>query len=399
MTHQHRFQPSNLSKSALFGGILMLFCLGLLLRNPTVAATALRRGLSACADSVIPALFPFMVISEITVRTGIGRLLVHRIAPLLRPILQLSDSGCYAVLAGMLCGFPIGIRIAVSEWREGRMRQEEVARVLFFSGNASSAFVVRAVGGALWESVALGRVLFLLLLLTQLAVGIFFSRLSPTKKEDLSDPPDSNTQSTPVLTAITASIRDSALAMLTVCAYVVFFSALTAALGAALQATDRSGYLPALASGLLEVTNGVMCAAALPSAKWGLALTAFSVGWGGCSVHLQALSLCDGIRYDRRRYLLAKMMQGILCALLLSLTVAAVPSLLRPSAPVFKVTSNSSLPLVTVLFLLLVLLLPFRGASARSQPLHTVVPPRRDSTAAYPPERPAPPHSPNTPAE
>ena len=63
-------------------GWFCLFCLVLILKNTQVAMEYIHQGLRLCAKTVIPSLFPFMVISEILVSSGMG-------ATILRPLSSL----------------------------------------------------------------------------------------------------------------------------------------------------------------------------------------------------------------------------------------------------------------------------------------------------------------------
>ena len=48
------------------------FCFLLVLRNADAAVEYMGRGLTLCARTVIPSLFPFMVLSELLVSSGAG---------------------------------------------------------------------------------------------------------------------------------------------------------------------------------------------------------------------------------------------------------------------------------------------------------------------------------------
>ena len=52
--------------------VLLLFCIVLMLKRADVATMCMKDGLSLCARTVVPALFPFMVLSEILVTSGVG---------------------------------------------------------------------------------------------------------------------------------------------------------------------------------------------------------------------------------------------------------------------------------------------------------------------------------------
>ena len=128
-------------------GWFCLFCLVLILKNTQIAMEYIHQGLRLCVKTVIPSLFPFMVISELLVSSGIGAALLRPVSSVFKKVFKLPDTGCCAVLLGMLCGFPVGARCAVSALSTGELNREEAERVLLFSTNPSSAFLINAVGG------------------------------------------------------------------------------------------------------------------------------------------------------------------------------------------------------------------------------------------------------------
>ena len=83
-----------------------------LLAASDVAAQAVREGLALCGGSVIPALFPFLVVSRLFVATGSAAALGRLLAPLTRRILGVSGPGGTAVLLGLLGGYPVGAQTA-----------------------------------------------------------------------------------------------------------------------------------------------------------------------------------------------------------------------------------------------------------------------------------------------
>ena len=120
--------------------------------------------------------------------------------------------------------------------------------------------------------------------------------------------------------------------MLTVCAYVVFFSALTGALGCAVGDTGRFGEIGyTWLSGILEMTGGISLASSLSNREWGLILTAAFAGWSGISVHCQVMTLCAGRGLSFKPYLIAKAVQGILCGTVMAVILTLKPAWLGPA--------------------------------------------------------------------
>lgn len=315
-------------------GFFSLFCLLLLLRNAAVAVEYVNRGLLLCARSVIPSLFPFMVISEILVNGGtVNRLPRWLLAPI-RSLLGLPDAGCCAVLLGLVCGFPVGAKCAVSAYENGALTKGQAERVVLISCTPSSAFLIGTVGGTMWENPRFGTALYATVIGVSLLTGIVANLLC---KERSSLPEAGKKAELPMMSRsrgaalFTEAIRSSTVSMLLVCAYVIFFSALLGTLHYVLAAFSTSPMTGAVLFCLFELSGGVSQAAGIGNAMWGAALTAFAVGWSGLSVHCQLLSVCDGKGLSFRAYFPVKLLQGFLCALLFLLLLHLFPTLLIPA--------------------------------------------------------------------
>ena len=119
--------------------------------------------------------------------------------------------------------------------------------------------------------------------------------------------------------------------MLTVCAYVIFFSALTGALGRVSTGRGNMGeWGYALLCGALEMTGGISQASMI-TGNGGLILTAAFAGWSGISVHCQVMTLCGGRGLSFKPYVIAKAFQGVLCGVVTVGILRWFPSLMRPA--------------------------------------------------------------------
>ena len=81
----------------------------------------------------------------------------------------------------------------------------------------------------------------------------------------------------------TASVSGAASGMLTVCAYVIFFSTLSGTLSCLVRVCGgMEPRLFALLCGFLELSGGISEASGLPDGRQALILTAAIAGWSGC---------------------------------------------------------------------------------------------------------------------
>ena len=168
-------------------GMMTVFCLMLLLKNATMAAKCVERGLRLCAKTIIPSLFPFLVITELIALGGVTELLPDQWTKPLQHLLCLPRAGCVAVMMGMLCGFPAGAKCAVSALQRGLLSREECERTLGCSCLPSAAFVINAVGVSLCQSRAFGILLYAIAALSALLCGMLIKPHKKTKREEQSN--------------------------------------------------------------------------------------------------------------------------------------------------------------------------------------------------------------------
>ena len=89
-------------------------------------------GLSVWFQTMIPALFPFMLLSCLLVRQQMTEKLSFFLSPLLCPLLRISPQGVYCVLTGFLCGFPMGARNIAELYRRKEFSRKEAQYLLGF---------------------------------------------------------------------------------------------------------------------------------------------------------------------------------------------------------------------------------------------------------------------------
>lgn len=87
--------------------ILILF---FLLIHPAISLKGARNGLLLWADTVLPTLLPFMICSNIIVAAGGVDILVLPFKFITGKFLNLSGNGTYALITGLLCGYPMGAK-------------------------------------------------------------------------------------------------------------------------------------------------------------------------------------------------------------------------------------------------------------------------------------------------
>lgn len=118
--------------------IILLFFLLLFSSKSSLYYASL--GLTMWFQNMVPALFPFMVISGIIVRQNYTEKITFFIHPLFHYLFGTSKAGSYVILSGFLCGFPMGAKTCADLYRSHRISKAEADYLLAFCNHLSPAY-------------------------------------------------------------------------------------------------------------------------------------------------------------------------------------------------------------------------------------------------------------------
>ena len=273
--------------------VLLLLCAGALLLHPAEAGEAARQGLRLCFTAVLPALFPFFVLSTLWVETGLAEGFGLLLARVMGPLFRLSGAGAGALALGLVGGYPVGARTAAELYRGGRISREEAERLLGFCNNAGPGFLLGVCGGGVFQSPRAGLYLYMIHAAAAVLTGMLLRRREAPESAPARKPPAKRKS---LLTLFPAAVRDSFAAAWSVCGYVVLFAVVLLP-------------VPTPLRGLVELTNGVM---ALTPDRSGFVRCAALLGWGGLSVHAQTMSVLEDSGLTAHWYIPGKLLHCIL---------------------------------------------------------------------------------------
>ena len=288
----------------------LLGVMALLLLCSADAAQAVRDALALCAQSVIPALFPFFVVSSLFIDLGCAAVLGRSLAPIMRRLFGVSGAGGTAFLLGIIGGYPVGGRTAGELYRSGQCEREECERLLAFCNNGGPSFILGIAGLGCFGSIRVGAWLYLIHVGAAVMVGLLFRSTS----RQMGRP--KKTETPRWADALIQAVRGGAMSMVNICAFVVFFLVI-------LRLFSRfTGIQHGAILGIVEMTNGIL---RLANDRRGFIWAAGLLGWGGLSVHCQTAAVLSGSGLSLKRYFIGKALQAAI-----SMAAAWPVSLLLP---------------------------------------------------------------------
>lgn len=97
-------------------------------------------GLNLWFQKMIPALFPFMVLSGIMIRMNLTDSFIKLLKSFLQPVFRVSSNCLYTVFVGFLCGFPMGAGVAAQLYERNMITRKEADFLLSFCNNIGPVY-------------------------------------------------------------------------------------------------------------------------------------------------------------------------------------------------------------------------------------------------------------------
>lgn len=107
---------------------------------------ACKSGLLLWANSVIPALLPFFIATELLGHTNVVSFIGKLLNKFMKPIFNVPGIGAYAFIMGIISGYPVGAKIVTKFRQDGQCSKVEAERLLAFTNNSGPLFIIGTVG-------------------------------------------------------------------------------------------------------------------------------------------------------------------------------------------------------------------------------------------------------------
>lgn len=269
-----------------------LFILFLLLTQPSSTLTYASYGLTIWYKSMLPALFPMMIITGCMIKLNITTQFSALIHPIAKPLFHLSKNGTYALFTGFLCGFPMGAKVICDLYSREKISKKEANALLPICNNIGPIFML-SYGLKQFSSYNLVFSLALFYAIPLLYAFFIF------RKKSYSEITFYTEKKIPFSLALDESIAEGATGMLSLAGYLMFFNIL---LLIPMEILPVNNYIKSFLCCFLEITNGLSYTSVLPPYFY-FALLQFG---GLCCIFQTSKYMCK-TDLDFKNYLLHKL--------------------------------------------------------------------------------------------
>lgn len=271
-------------------------------------STYVTEGISLAVKSVIPSSLPFMIISDFYTHYGHPER-ISILKKIFSVCLGLPATALGPFICGNVGGFPIGTRMSVDLYLRGGIDRTSAERLIALSSNPSCAFVIGAVGLGIYGDIRIGFILLVSIYLSCALCGFITNhKINKIDFDEFISEQNYN---------FVKSVKSSGASLVSIISFISFFSVVAGLVKNHVKNVFASSFIIML----LEVTNAVKIFAyndSLPE-LFRIALTAFSLGFGGLSVMMQSSIFTEGTDLSMKKYMSIKLFQGVLCGAITTL--------------------------------------------------------------------------------
>lgn len=310
--------------------------------------TAAKNGLVLWANNVVPSLLSFFIATELLGYTNVVNKLGKLLNPIMRPIFNVPGVGSYALLMGIISGYPTGAKIVCNLKEQGLLTDVESERLLAFTNNSGPLFILGTVGVSLFGNTLIGFLLLLTHILACISVGILFRFWKKNRNSNFSNLKININNNKQLVNfsnlgeVLGKSITSSISTIVMIGGFVVLFSVVLSILKNSniiellahiifpffrLFGIQDFNFCTSFISGILELTNGVMNISTIlcKNISINIILTSFLLGFAGISILLQVYSIIAKSNISIKPYIVGKLLHGLFAALYTFLFITYCP--------------------------------------------------------------------------
>lgn len=207
-----------------FFQFFLILCFFVMLSFPSEVFEGAKSGLLLWFLTVLPTLFPFLLISRLLLDSCACSLLNKLLAPVISRLFGISAQGSFAFIVGFLCGYPMGAKITADLFHARQISKAEASYLLSFCNNTSPAFLIHYIVLGYFQNPRLIFPSVLILYGTPLLLTFFFRIKKHFASSNTTDITSPFTISKIPSCSLDFCLMDSSEAIVKIGGYIILFS-------------------------------------------------------------------------------------------------------------------------------------------------------------------------------
>lgn len=309
--------------SSVFILILLLFIAFEILTESKTIMESVIFSFQIWQNNIFPSLFPFFVLSEILIYYGFIEFISELFRPFMAKLFCMNGAASFVFFMSLVSGFPSNAKYTRELYQKGLLDEEEASKILTFSHFSNPLFILGTVSLTFLKNKEVGLLILFVHYMTNIIIGILFRgyHKSKVKKEKISlnraiyamhqkRMLNEKTFGQMIAGALSNSIQTLLLILGTVTMFLVLTTIIDHNLN--LNALYQSTL-----NGFVEMTQGLKYVSLLNiPLKIKSVLTVMILSFGGCSVHMQVISILSDTKIKYLPFFTARVLHSALAGIL-----------------------------------------------------------------------------------
>lgn len=310
----------NLTKTKLLLAIFFVLVIFSIVISPEKYINVALQGILVWATNILPALFPFMILTKLLTSTGYVESASKLFSPITKKLYNCPGISSYVFLMSIISGYPLGAKITADLYENGEISRAQAHRICSFTSNSGPMFIVGTVGVGMLLSKTAGYIILVSHILAALINGLIYRKYNPKEINNNITIAPSKKQTNDLLTETMFNGINS---VLVVGGYITIFFVITEVISSLGFFVPLSNLLSLVGinntistgifSGLFEMTKGcLLISSSTISLALKTAICSLLISFGGLAISFQAFAFLNKFKISKRFYFIQKTTHAIL---------------------------------------------------------------------------------------
>ena len=256
--------------------------------------------------SLLPALFPFFIVSDILINYDVIKYFPKVIRNSIKYLFNVSDNGLAIILLSMLSGFPSNARNIKNMYLDKKITKEEGEHLLYFTHFSNPMFILGTIPLIL-NSNKISKYILISHYLANILLGICLRKYNRVNDSNNSNYKEDKHNFGLVLTTSIRKSLDSVLGILGTLTVFLIISTLL------INFFNLDNTSSLLVKSILELTSGLKELGSYNLLdKYLLIISSCILSFGGLSVHMQVINELVDTDISYKNYFIGRILQVVL---------------------------------------------------------------------------------------
>lgn len=141
---------------------ILIFCfIFFLLTNSNILVISISNSVNIFLNKLIPALFPYLLITELLINSGKVNDLAYGLSIFLSKIFKVPICSTPCIIIGFLLGYPNSAKYILKLSTDNLINRKTASKLVFFTSNANMSYIICTIGIGMFKSYSVGIILLI----------------------------------------------------------------------------------------------------------------------------------------------------------------------------------------------------------------------------------------------